>query len=124
MGTKYKLVKYFWISCAHSVPGAGKCERIHGHNYKIKFCIEGTNLNENHMLVDFRDIKHAIEKKFDHQYLNDFEEFSKASPSTEKFAEVVFYLIKQICDNQKNNPIVKWVEINETEEAYACFGYQ
>lgn len=121
MKGKYTLIKHFWISCAHSVPGAGKCERVHGHNYKITFCLVGSNLNEHQMLVDFREIKHSIEKKFDHNYLNDFPEFQHVAPSTEKFAEVIFKSINTICDKKENQPIVQWVEVQETNEAFARY---
>lgn len=125
MNIKYTLVKHFWISCAHSVLGAGKCERTHGHNYKITFCIEGNKLNDKGMLIDFRDIKHHIEKKYDHQFLNDFEEFNintgGVSPSTEYFAEIIFRNITDICATHINSPTVKWVEVQETNEAYAKY---
>ncbi|MDQ0416068.1 6-pyruvoyltetrahydropterin/6-carboxytetrahydropterin synthase [Croceifilum oryzae] len=121
----YTLVKHFWISCAHSVPGAGKCERIHGHNYKVTFCIQGNKLDSSHMLIDFREVKHAIEKQFDHHYLNDFPEFSPemggAAPSTEKVAEVFFGRIQQLCNQKENHPIMKWIEVEETNEAFARY---
>jgi 6-pyruvoyltetrahydropterin/6-carboxytetrahydropterin synthase len=118
---KYTLVKHFWISCAHSVPGAGKCERIHGHNYKVTFCIRGPHLDEHQMLIDFRDIKHSIEKKFDHHYLNEFIEFKHESPSTEKVAEVFYNIIQDMCQRKTNKPTVQWVEIEETNEVYARY---
>ncbi|MBD1373425.1 6-carboxytetrahydropterin synthase [Hazenella sp. IB182357] len=122
---KYTLVKHFWMSCAHSVPGAGKCERIHGHNYKVTFCVEGTKLDENQMLIDFRYVKHALEKKYDHHLLNDFPEFDPErgghAPSTEKVAEVFFRTIDELCQQKENQPILKWIEVQETDEAYARF---
>lgn len=122
---KYTLVKHFWMSCAHSVVGAGKCERIHGHNYKVTFCVEGRELDEKQMLIDFREVKHLIEKRYDHHLLNDFPEFNinegGASPSTEKVAEVFFKQIEQLCLHKINKPILKWVEVQETNEAYARY---
>lgn len=122
---KYTLVKHFWMSCAHQVFGAGKCERVHGHNYKITFCVEGQQLDAQQMLIDFREVKQAIEKKYDHHLLNDFPEFNLeeggATPSTEKVAEVFFGQIKQLCSNKPNQPILKWVEVQETNEAYARY---
>jgi len=125
MRGKYTLVKHFWISCAHSVPGAGKCERVHGHNYKVTFCVEGFELDENNMLIDFRRVKHALEKKYDHHYLNEFPEFnpdvSGGPPSTEKVAEVFFGIIDELCKAKSNKPTLRWVEVQETPEAYARF---
>lgn len=122
---KYTLVKQFWISCAHSIPGAGKCARIHGHNYKITFCVEGEELDDKQMLIDFREVKHALEKKYDHHYLNDFPEFNPEQggglPSTEKVAEVFFYQIKELCQRKPNKPRLVWLEVRETDEAYARY---
>ncbi|MBT2282955.1 6-carboxytetrahydropterin synthase [Paenibacillus polymyxa] len=121
MGKLYTLTKHFWISCAHSVPGAGKCERIHGHNYKVIFSVVGRELDEKQMLIDFRDVKQNLEKKYDHHYLNDFPEFKDSPPSTEKVAEVFYNIIADMCRLKNNSPQVKWVEIHETNEAHARF---
>lgn len=122
---KYTLVKHFWMSCAHRVNGAGKCDRLHGHNYKITFSVEGTVLDKNQMLIDFRVVKHAIEKRYDHHLLNDFPEFDPmqggSTPSTEKVAEVFFQQIKELCQQKENAPSLKWVEVEETNEAYARY---
>ena len=121
MIAKYQLKKCFWIACAHRVYGAGKCERTHGHNYKVTFCIEGTELDEKHMLIDYRTIKHAIKDKYDHHLLNDFPEFDIErggfSPTTERVAEVFFMEIERLCKRQSNRPSIAWIEVQETEEA-------
>ena len=31
----------------------GKCERLHGHNYKVRIWAKGSSLGEGGMLVDF-----------------------------------------------------------------------
>lgn len=125
MPGKYTLVKHFWISCAHRVPGAGKCERLHGHNYKVTFCVEGHALDDKQMLIDFRQVKHEIEMKYDHHLLNDFPEFDPTrgggAPSTEKVAEVFFLTIDRLCQQKENRPSLKWVEVEETKEAYARY---
>ncbi|GAA0382835.1 6-pyruvoyl trahydropterin synthase family protein [Bacillus horti] len=122
---KYTLTKHFWISCAHQVMGAGKCERVHGHNYKVTFCVQGTELDDKQMLIDFREVKHAIEKKYDHHLLNDFPEFNLelggANPSTEKVAEVFYTQIKELCVAKTNRPSLLWVEVQETNEAFARY---
>jgi len=122
---KYSLTKHFWMACAHSVAGAGKCERIHGHNYKITFSVEGEALDQSQMLIDFREVKHALEKKYDHHLLNDFPEFDPeqngATPSTERVAEVFYGVIQFLCEQKANKPRLKWVEVQETNEAMARY---
>lgn len=122
---KYQLVKTFSLSCAHQIPGAGKCARIHGHNYQVTFCVEGTKLDEQDMLIDFRDVKHALEKRYDHQLLNQFPEFDPEQggvyPTTERVAEVFYQRIAKLCREKSNQPQVRWVKVAETAEAYARY---
>jgi 6-pyruvoyltetrahydropterin/6-carboxytetrahydropterin synthase len=91
----------------------------------VTFCVEGQELDEKHMLIDFRQVKHALEKKYDHHLLNQFPEFNPdeggAAPTTEKVAEVFFAIIDELCQQKENKPLVKWVEVQETNEAYARF---
>ncbi|MGD9126187.1 MAG: 6-carboxytetrahydropterin synthase QueD [Planctomycetia bacterium] len=51
----------------------GKCAHLHGHNAKVMITLEGGELDERGMLVDFGDIKKTlnawIEDHLDHQML-------------------------------------------------------
>src|SRR5690606_28172118 len=91
---KYQLVKTFTLACAHHIPDAGKCARIHGHNYRVTFCVEGTQLDEMDMLIDFRKVKKCLKERYDHQLLNKFPEFDPerggVHPTTERVAEVFY----------------------------------
>jgi 6-pyruvoyltetrahydropterin/6-carboxytetrahydropterin synthase len=121
----YTLIKHFWISCAHHVPGSGRCGRIHGHNYKVTFCVKGAQLDELDMLIDFREVKQVVEERFDHDMLNNFPEFNPDQggrlPTTERVAEVFFRMIDGLCKKKQNQPTLKWVEVHETNEAYARY---
>ena len=39
----------------------GKCENVHGHNFKVQVVIEGEKLDETGLLVDFLDVKAAMQ---------------------------------------------------------------
>ena len=59
------------FSASHFIVEHEKCERIHGHNYKVKVELRG-ELSRNRMVVDFRDIKEVILKlieRLDHKLL-------------------------------------------------------
>lgn len=80
----------------------GKCENLHGHNYKVYAHARGTNLNEGGMLVDFGILKGTLRKvleKLDHSNLNDLVEEGKfifdQNPSAERIAQYIFEKIKQ-----------------------------
>lgn len=50
----------FVFSAAHFITFAGDiCERIHGHNYGVRVCVEGP-LDENRYVVDFIALRDAI----------------------------------------------------------------
>jgi 6-pyruvoyltetrahydropterin/6-carboxytetrahydropterin synthase len=55
-----------WINSSHRLVGhAGKCQRIHGHNYKITVAIKADLLNDLGMVIDFGDVKSTIGKWLD-----------------------------------------------------------
>jgi len=70
----------------------GKCEQLHGHNYRVRLWAKGGTLNEGGMLVDFALLKDALRqvcKTLDHCNLNDNCFFS-GDPSAERIARYIF----------------------------------
>lgn len=70
----------------------GKCERLHGHNYKVRVWAEGENLGEGGMLVDFGILKGALARviaDLDHRDLNEIADFAD-DPSAERIARYIF----------------------------------
>lgn len=71
----------------------GKCENVHGHNFKVQVRIEGERLDETGLLVDFIDVKNEMRKvidRLDHQFLNEIPPFDVKNPSAENIAEYFF----------------------------------
>src|SRR5271169_2665082 len=71
----------------------GKCERLHGHNYKVFVTVSGNTLDDGGMLLDFGILKGALRKitgELDHSSLNDHPAFSDGCPSAERIALFVF----------------------------------
>jgi 6-pyruvoyltetrahydropterin/6-carboxytetrahydropterin synthase len=70
----------------------GKCENIHGHNYRVQVTVAGNTLNEVGLLVDFSDLKKEIRllvTRFDHQFLNQVAPFDQLNPSAENLAKFI-----------------------------------
>ena len=70
----------------------GKCEKLHGHNYKVRLWVKGSELNEGGMLADFSLLKKALKETLallDHSNLNDMEVF-RNDPSAERIAKFIF----------------------------------
>ncbi|MFA5793142.1 MAG: 6-carboxytetrahydropterin synthase QueD [Candidatus Gracilibacteria bacterium] len=91
--------KEFTFDSAHYLTAYhGKCERLHGHTYKLRVTVEGAVSKEG-MVVDFCELKALVGRlvvdKLDHQSLNDFFK----NPSAEN---MVIWMWKEL-----EKPIVK-----------------
>ena len=74
----------------------GKCERLHGHNYRVLAYARGTELDAGGMLLDFSILKKALKdvcNELDHSNLNDNPYF-KMNPSAERIAMYVYERLK------------------------------
>ena len=70
----------------------GKCEHLHGHNYKVYAHVRGADLDAGGMLLDFTALKAALRavcKQLDHTNLNDNEYFEQ-NPSAERIARYIY----------------------------------
>jgi 6-pyruvoyltetrahydropterin/6-carboxytetrahydropterin synthase len=70
----------------------GKCENLHGHNYRIRLWVRGTGLDEGGMLADFgvlKELLRGITGELDHRNLNDNPCFQN-DPSAERIARYIF----------------------------------
>jgi 6-pyruvoyltetrahydropterin/6-carboxytetrahydropterin synthase len=101
----------------------GKCENVHGHNFKVQVVIEGEKLDEAGLLVDFIDVKaamRAIIERLDHVFLNDITPFDVKNPSAENIAE---YFFTEMTARMKTSvPVhVREVKIWETDIQSATY---
>ncbi len=89
----YVLTVEETFASAHQLRGyRGKCENLHGHNWKVILSIRGEELNDIGLLVDFGDLKTALRgiiQELDHKNLNDLEYFSRNNPSSENIARYI-----------------------------------
>jgi 6-pyruvoyltetrahydropterin/6-carboxytetrahydropterin synthase len=92
MGYRVKVESYF--SAAHSLREYhGKCENIHGHNWRVEVCICSDKLGKAGMLIDFKKAKAILEKvlnTLDHKQLNSLPYFKKRNTTSELVAEYIF----------------------------------
>jgi len=113
----YKLNVITHFSAAHRLKFyPGECERIHGHNYKIKVTVAGDELDELGMLMDLmvlRTIVNECVQPFDHRLINEVAPFDSINPTSENLANYIFSWLKK---NLPNKVTVTQVEVGETEE--------
>jgi len=95
---KYKLSVTKTFSSAHCLREyKGKCENIHGHNWKVCAAFCGKELDKTGMLIDFTDLKaHLgnIMSALDHKFLNEQPPFDKINPTAENIAAFIFEQLK------------------------------
>ena len=68
----------------------GKCENVHGHNYRVQVTAEGDQLNSIGLLVDFVELKRAMMQvidRLDHANINDLPPFDRLNPTAEHIAQ-------------------------------------
>ena len=95
---RVRLSKTFRFEAAHSLPtfpDGHKCRRLHGHSFKFDVVVEGDVEPAKGYLVDYGDIKRAVDpivKRLDHYYLNEIEGLS--NPTAEVIAGWLWQRIK------------------------------
>ncbi|MGA1861544.1 6-carboxytetrahydropterin synthase QueD [Deferribacter thermophilus] len=95
----------------------GKCENLHGHNWKVEVYLEGNELDKTGMLVDFKVIKKELKnvtEELDHIFLNEHEYFIKVNPTSENIAKYIYDRLKV-----KFGDLVSSVVVWESETAAA-----
>lgn len=96
----------------------GKCENLHGHNWKVEITVAGENLDKSGMLIDFKILKAQLKEvleDLDHKDLNNLEAFREVSPSSENIAKYIYEKLKE------SMPQLKQVAVWETEKARAVY---
>ena len=76
----------------------GKCENVHGHNYKVRVTLEGADLDAAGLLCDFVDVKRLMDgiiERLDHQFLNDVAPFDQLNPSAENIARYFYQELRR-----------------------------
>lgn len=107
------LVKEFKFDAAHNlISYKGKCERLHGHTYRLVVVLEGVP-DEEGMVMDFLELKKIVNEKvlskLDHSYINDIIE----QPSAENIAVWVWRQLEESV--KRENCRLYEVQVWETE---------
>lgn len=105
-------------SAHHLLNYKGKCENVHGHNWKVEVTARGNELDRSNILIDFKILKRGINEiidYLDHKDLNELEEFKGESPSSEFIAKFIYLKAKE-----KFNQIQR-VDVWETPTSRASY---
>lgn len=100
----------------------GKCENLHGHNWKVEIVITGEYLDKTGLLLDFGILKEKLDtvlKQLDHKNLNTIPFFRRTNPSSENISYYIFTKMKILL---KNFPVrLKKVTVWENDRQCASY---
>ncbi len=120
----YKLMIETSFASAHQLRGyKGKCENLHGHNWKVQAYVTAEKLNDIGIAIDFHDLKkitNEIVLQLDHKFLNNIPPFTEKNPSSENIAKWIFDSLKEKLAGYKNVE-VSAVTVWESETASATY---
>jgi 6-pyruvoyltetrahydropterin/6-carboxytetrahydropterin synthase len=100
----------------------GKCEALHGHNFKVEALFEGEKIGPEGMLLDFAVLKahlRGILADLDHKYINDIDFFKERASSSEYLALYIYGRLRELIAGE--GVTVQEVRVWESENAYAAY---
>ena len=95
---------------------------MHGHNWTVEAKVQGKDINNIGMVIDFKDIKNTLAdiiSRLDHRFLNDLEPFKEDNPTAENISKYIYKELSKIIntDNIKVSEIKLW-ETNNSAVIY------
>lgn len=121
----YKIRTTFSFEAAHhlTLNYDSPCSRLHGHSYKCSVTLRSPELDDNGMIVDFKQLKQlikiVIEDKLDHRNLDEI--FLKNNATAEYMAKWICERINEALVMKDINAVCCKVELNETEKNQAIW---
>ncbi len=116
---KIKIITNF--SAAHFLRGyKGKCENMHGHNWKVEIAAVAHELDSLGMVMDFSELKKKaaqIMEELDHKQLNEVDYFKNNNPSSEQIARYIFTKLKSLINECQLEEVSVW----ETDTSCASY---
>lgn len=120
---RYTVWKEGVISSAHNLRNyKGKCENLHGHNWRVRVSVSGDRLDATGLLIDFADLGRAMEEvcgRLDHIYFNETAPFDKMNPSAENIARYIFEEVDAQLKNERYG--VSEVKVWESDGCCAIY---
>ncbi len=119
----YELTIESHFSAAHQLRGyKGRCEKLHGHNWRVQVTVSSERLNDIGLAIDFHELKtitNEVVSTLDHSFLNEVFPFSEINPSSENIAKWLYDSVKKRIVNK--NVTLSSVTVWEGEAASATY---
>ena len=82
----------------------GKCESLHGHNYRVRVYVGAEELDSEGMVVDFVELKRVmldVIERLDHRNINDIPPFDVLNSTSEHLARYIAEEVAKVVDNDR-----------------------
>lgn len=120
---KLEVYREIHFSSAHRLRNyCGKCENVHGHNWRVRLFITRRQLTETGFVMDFKDIDRILKQVtdyLDHKDLNSLPEFQNINPTAENIAIFIFNEGAKEVKNIDPEASVSKVHVWESERSCA-----
>jgi 6-pyruvoyltetrahydropterin/6-carboxytetrahydropterin synthase len=122
----FEVSKDFVFSAAHQIRlHGGKCERLHGHNWRVRVHAQASELNRIGMVVDFADLQKLVADigaRFDHQNVNEVPPFDELNTTAELIARFFYTEANAgLAASQGGRVRVSKVEVWENDGSLATY---
>ena len=109
------------FSAAHTLPGVDMCQRLHGHNWRVRVNVRVPESGLDHLGMgpDLREIERITREAvadWEHRYLNELPEFVDSPPTAERLAKMVCARASERLARFAHAATVAEVEVWETPE--------
>lgn len=116
------IMKDYEFSASHrllGLPEGHPCERLHGHNYKVRVSLVTPALNGVGFVRDYRDLsvfKAFLDEKFDHRDLNQV--LGDINPTAENLARFLYEVLDDVLGFHNE---LHAVGVSETPKTWAFY---
>ena len=122
----FEISKDFVFSAAHQIRfHGGKCERLHGHNWRVRVHARASELNKIGMVIDFADLQGLVAEigsRFDHQNVNEVPPFDRENTTAELLARFFYQeTSRALAEREGGRVHVSRVEVWENEGSLAIY---
>lgn len=113
------------FAAGHALRGyKGKCENVHGHNYRVRVTLEGASLDQAGLLCDFvrlKDVIRGVIQSLDHKFLNEQPPFDRINPSAENIAKYFYDRASEQVGQAANGARLASVTVWESDSTSATY---
>jgi 6-pyruvoyltetrahydropterin/6-carboxytetrahydropterin synthase len=122
----FEISKDFLFSAAHQIRlHGGKCERLHGHNWRIRVFVRAAVLDKIGMVIDFADLQKMVAEigaRFDHRNVNEIPPFDELNTTAELIARFFHQeMAARLAAAQGGRVTVSRVDVWENEGSLASY---